>query len=130
MVEIRNDSILPGAVHMQGTWVQGAEEMPAGTRCDTAYIGMNTAILADMGQNNPMAHVYDIVKVPSVPSKIPFFIAGRRNLADHKKYKDPIGAFLRAEDCSRRCRYFEFVAAKRHLNPKWPANGELRPAFN
>ena len=53
--------------------------------------------------------------------------AGRRNLADHKKYKDPIGAFLRAEGCSRR-RYFEFVAAKRHLNLTQPANGDLRLA--
>ena len=56
--------------------------------------------------------------------------AGRRNLADHKKYKDPIGAFLRAEGCSRRWCYFEFFAAKQHLNPGRPADGELRPAFN
>ena len=30
--------------------------------------------------------------------------------------------FLRAEGYSRRCRYSEFVAAKRHLNPKRTAN--------
>ena len=59
--------------------------------------------------------------------------AGRRSAAvlrTAKKYKASIGAFLRAEGCSRRCCYFEFVAAKRHLNPGRPANGELRPAFN
>lgn len=39
---------------MQGAWVQGAEEKPPGTRCSAAYIGMNTAISADMCQNNPM----------------------------------------------------------------------------
>ena len=35
---------------------------------------------------------------------------------------------LRAEGHSRRCRYSEYVAAKRHLSPRRPANCGLRPA--
>ena len=38
------------------------------------------------------------------------------------------GAILRAEGHSRRCIQFEFVAAKRHLSPRRPANCERRPA--
>ena len=45
---------------MQGTWVQGAEEKPMRTRRGAAYIGMDTAIPADMGQNNPMADLHAI----------------------------------------------------------------------
>ena len=45
---------------MQGTWVQGAEEKPAGTWCGAAYIGMNTAIPADMGQNDPMTELHAV----------------------------------------------------------------------
>ena len=36
--------------------------------------------------------------------------------------------FSRAEGYSRRCRQFESVTAQRHLNPRRPANCELRPA--
>ena len=36
--------------------------------------------------------------------------------------------FSRAEGYSRRCRYSEFVAAKRHLSPRRPANCGLRSA--
>lgn len=45
---------------MQGTWVQGAEEKPPGPRRSTAYIGMNTAIPADIGQNDSM--YYDVAE--------------------------------------------------------------------
>ena len=36
------------------------------------------------------------------------------------------GAILRAEGHSRRCSQFEFVAAKRHLSPRRPANCDRR----
>lgn len=45
---------------MQDTGVQGTVEKPPGTRRGAAYISMNTAILADMGQNNPMAYLYAV----------------------------------------------------------------------
>lgn len=45
---------------MQVTGVQGAEEKPPGTRRGAAYIGMDTAIFADMGQNNPMADLHAV----------------------------------------------------------------------
>lgn len=45
---------------MQGNGVQGTEEKPPGSRCSAAYIGMNTAIPADMSQNNPMADLHTV----------------------------------------------------------------------
>ena len=45
---------------MQVTGIQGAEEKPPGARCGAADIGMNTAIPADMGQNNPMTHLHTV----------------------------------------------------------------------
>ena len=45
---------------MQGTGIQGAEEKPPGPRRSTAYIGMNTAIPADIGQNDSM--YYDVAE--------------------------------------------------------------------
>lgn len=45
---------------MQSTGVQGAEEKTPGTRRCAAYIGMNTAIPADMGQNNPMTYLHAV----------------------------------------------------------------------
>lgn len=45
---------------MQGTWVQGAEEKPLENRRGTAYIGIDTVILADIGQNNPMADLHAV----------------------------------------------------------------------
>ena len=45
---------------MQGTGVQGTEEKPPGARCSAADIGVDTAIPADMGQNNPMVDLHAI----------------------------------------------------------------------
>ena len=45
---------------MQGTWVHGAEENPPRTRRSATYIGMNTAIPADMNQNNPMTYLHAV----------------------------------------------------------------------
>ena len=64
-------------------------------------------------------------------------VAGRRSLRSCRPQKNgqrpstteaPDGANLRAKGHSRRCCYSEFVAAQRHLNPRRPANCELRPA--
>ena len=43
---------------MQVTGIQSAEEKPPGARCSAADISMDTAIPADMGQNNPMTHLH------------------------------------------------------------------------
>ena len=65
-------------------------------------------------------------------------VAGRRSLRSCRSQKNgqwpsptetPDGANLRAKGHSRRCCYSEFVAAQRHLNPRRPANCDLRPAF-
>lgn len=53
-------SFLPGAAHMQVTGIQGAEEKPPGARCSAADISVDTAIPADMGQNNPMTHSHTV----------------------------------------------------------------------
>ncbi len=45
---------------MQGTWVHGAEEKPPRTRRSATYISMNTAIPADMNQNNPMTYLHAV----------------------------------------------------------------------
>ena len=45
---------------MQGTGIQGAEEKPPGPRRSAAYIGMNTSIPADMGQNDSMADLHAV----------------------------------------------------------------------
>lgn len=45
---------------MQGTWVHGAEEKPTRTRRSATYISMNTAIPADMNQNNPMTYLHAV----------------------------------------------------------------------
>lgn len=67
---------------MQGAGIQGAEEKPAGTRCGAAYIGMNTAISANMGQNNPMTdlhavHVPGQRKIIQMNPFSPFFRTSR-----------------------------------------------------
>ena len=45
---------------MQGSGIQGAEEKPTGTRRSAAYIGMNTAIPTDLGQNNPITDLHAV----------------------------------------------------------------------
>ena len=43
-------------------------------------------------------------------------------------YEPRTTIFSRVEGHSRRCRHSEFVAAQRHLNPRRPANCDLRTA--
>ena len=65
---------------MQGTWVHGAEEKPPRTRRSATYISMNTAIPADMGQNDPMTELH-AVHVP-----------GQRKII----HMNPLSSFFRA----------------------------------
>lgn len=55
---------------MQVTGIQGAEEKPPGARCSAADISVDTAIPADMGQNNPMTHLHTVHIQDSVKSFI------------------------------------------------------------
>ncbi len=45
---------------MQGTGIQGAEEKPPGARCSAADISVDTAIPADMGQNDSMTELHAV----------------------------------------------------------------------
>lgn len=77
---------------MQGAWVQGAEEKPPGTRCSAAYIGMNTAISADMGQNNPMADLHAV----HVPGQVEII------------QMNPLSSFFRASRLTAR-QWWQFI---------------------
>lgn len=65
---------------MQVTGIQGAEEKPPGARCSAADISVDTAIPADMGQNNPMAHLHTV------------HIPGQRKII----HMNPLSSFFRA----------------------------------
>ena len=77
---------------MQDAWVQGAEEKSPGTRCSAAYIGMNTAISADMGQNNPMAYLLAI------------HIPGQRKIIQ----MNPLSSFFQASRLTAR-QWWQFI---------------------
>lgn len=88
----RNIFRLPGAAHMQSTWVQGAEGKSPGPRRSTAYIGMNTSIPADMGQNDSMADLHAV----HVPGQVEII------------QMNPLSAFFRASLLSAR-QWWQFI---------------------
>lgn len=45
---------------MQILGIQRTEEQSSGTRCSTAYIGMDTAFPADIGQDQTMANLHTV----------------------------------------------------------------------
>lgn len=78
---------------MQGTGVQGAEEKPPGPRCSSAgYIGMNTAISADMSQNNPMAYLHAV----HIPGQVEII------------QMNPLSSFFRASRLTAR-QWWQFI---------------------
>ena len=64
----------------------------------------------------------------AICSQLIFYYRNRLILNGRTQVTGLDKTFLRAEGYSRRCRYSEFVAAKRHLNPKRTANCRLRTA--
>ena len=71
---------------MQGTGIQGAEEKPPGPRRSAAYIGMNTSIPADMGQNDSMADLHAV----HVPGQVEII------------HMNPLSSFFRASRLAAR----------------------------